>query len=516
MRSLRLAPLLAPLLSLVAAPSMADAGLLALDGIVRAACACAEQRRDGLDAALSCGKTTNEYGVAEVHYRDSWGREQKVVEQRLRMVLEHCLSRARPYVQSLDALGFLESGLGGEIPMPPRRPTWYRSETDELAQHIGSLARVGSAGGETFNGLIEAVTDANLMLRLSRDDGGGLRLLPLETITTDHHHACAAPACLAMSPATALAPLGWLGRQGPRAVAGVLIVALLFPSLGQWLRPFAGEAVFALLSIAFLRLDPALALAALRRPAMVLAAIAWTSVAIPALMGGAALALGLREGAPELFLGLVLQGAASPMMAAPALVALVGLDATLVLIVMVGSSLLVPLTASLMAFAFLGDAASMDASQLALRLTGLVLGSASLGLGLRRLLGPARVLRHDAEIGGMNVVIMYVFAAAVMQTVPASVARAPLATLGVMAVAMLVSVLLLAVTTALFMAAGRERALALGLMASLRNMGLMIAATGGALPEATWLYFGMSQFPIHLAPWYLQWWMSRRQRRSIV
>jgi hypothetical protein len=29
---------------------------------------------------------------------------------------------------------------------------------------------------------------------------------------------------------------------------------------------------------------------------------------------------------------------------------------------------------------------------------------------------------------------------------------------------------------------------------------LMLAATGGVLPDLVWLYFGLSQFPIYLAP----------------
>ncbi len=40
-------------------------------------------------------------------------------------------------------------------------------------------------------------------------------------------------------------------------------------------------------------------------------------------------------------------------------------------------------------------------------------------------------------------------------------------------------------------------------MASQRNMGLMLAATGGALSELTWLYFALSQLPIYLAPYLL-------------
>ncbi|MET4799118.1 hypothetical protein ABIA96_001685 [Bradyrhizobium sp. LB11.1] len=62
---------------------------------------------------------------------------------------------------------------------------------------------------------------------------------------------------------------------------------------------------------------------------------------------------------------------------------------------------------------------------------------------------------------------------------------------------------LLAVTTLLFRRIGYQRALALGLMVSQRNLGLMLAATAGALPPTTWLYFAMTQFPIHLSPYLL-------------
>jgi len=59
---------------------------------------------------------------------------------------------------------------------------------------------------------------------------------------------------------------------------------------------------------------------------------------------------------------------------------------------------------------------------------------------------------------------------------------------------------ILVLTAFVFAATGRERALVLGLMASQRNMGLMLAATGGALPDFTWIYFALAQFPVYLSP----------------
>ena len=72
--------------------------------------------------------------------------------------------------------------------------------------------------------------------------------------------------------------------------------------------------------------------------------------------------------------------------------------------------------------------------------------------------------------------------------------------LGMIALAF-ATTLALGVTTALvFWRAGRTVALTLALSAGLRNLGVMIAATGGRVPELTWLYVAMAQFPVYLLP----------------
>jgi hypothetical protein len=68
------------------------------------------------------------------------------------------------------------------------------------------------------------------------------------------------------------------------------------------------------------------------------------------------------------------------------------------------------------------------------------------------------------------------------------------------ALAFAVSFAVLGLTTLLFVKVGRERALLLGLMASQRNMGLMLAAAGAVLPDLVWLYFGLCQLPVYLSP----------------
>jgi len=298
----------------------------------------------------------------------------------------------------------------------------------------------------------------------------------------------------------AAAALAWLGRQGTRAIAALVFIGIALPPVGALLKPFVTEAIFVLLCIAFLRVDPTALRVYLGRPAVVLAATTWTMLVVPALFGAGCLAVGLPGRSSDLFLALMLQAVASPMMAAPAFAAVMGLDATLVLITLVASTALTPFTAPAFAHAFIGPALTLSPLALGLKLFAILAGSALLAVILRRMVGPAPIERHAAEIAGVNILVLFVFVAAVMENVAAHFFAAPLVMLELAVLAFGVSFIVLGVTILLFARVGRERALALGLMASQRNMGLMLAATGGALPDLVWLYFALCQFPIYLTP----------------
>jgi hypothetical protein len=297
-----------------------------------------------------------------------------------------------------------------------------------------------------------------------------------------------------------MAALSWLGRQGTRAVAALVIIGIALPSIGAILKPYVTEAVFVLLCIAFLRLNIAGFKTCLRRPAIVLAATAWTSVVVPLLFGVSCLALGTNKQAPELFLALMLQAVASPMMAAPALAALMGLDATLVLVTLIASTALIPLTAPLFALVFVGSTLSISPLILAAKLFAILAGAALVGFVVRRVVGLAAIDRQEERINGLNILVLFVFVAAVMERVGARFLAAPMITMALAALAFAVFFAVFFLTAILFLSAGWERALALAFMTSQRNMGLMLAVTGGALPDLTWLYFALSQFPIYLSP----------------
>jgi len=294
--------------------------------------------------------------------------------------------------------------------------------------------------------------------------------------------------------------LGWLGRQGTRAIAVVVFIGIAAPSLDALVKPFVPEAIFALLCIAFLRVETAALRARLGRPGLLVAVTAWTMLVIPALVGGAGLAVGLPTRTPDLFLALMLQAVASPMMAAPAFAAVMGLDATLVLVALVTSSALTPFTAPLFAYIFIGPTLALPPVALGLKLISILGGSALVAIAIRRVVGIAAITRSKDKLDGLNILLVFVFVGAVMEHVAARTLARPLTMLGLAVLAFAVCYALLGLTALVLAGAGPERAFALGLMASQRNMGLMVAATGNALPEVAWLYFALCQFPIYLSP----------------
>jgi len=83
--------------------------------------------------------------------------------------------------------------------------------------------------------------------------------------------------------------------------------------------------------------------------------------------------------------------------------------------------------------------------------------------------------------------MLFVAAAALMRDVGEQAISDPLIVLGFTLLAFVVFSGLLRLSMLVFLPAGKGRALALGLMFSQRNMGLMLAATGEVLPELTWL-----------------------------
>lgn len=298
--------------------------------------------------------------------------------------------------------------------------------------------------------------------------------------------------------------LSWLGRQGPRAVAALVVIGIALPPLGRILKPFITETIFLLLCFAFMQVDIIALRAYLRKPAIILSGTAWTALVVPLLVGSAACGFGLPGYAQELFLAIMLQAIASPIMSAPALASLIGLDAALVLATLITSTALIPLTAPLFAQLFIGPALSLSPLGLGSKLGLLLAGSALTGFLLRRLFSHTVIQQHSDAINGCNIFFLFVFVVVIMENVAVTFAKQPLLVIELTTLACAAYLAMLTISTLLFWRNGRQVALALGFMTAQRNMGLMLAATGSLLPQQTWLYFALAQFPIYFGPYLLK------------
>jgi BASS family bile acid:Na+ symporter len=260
------------------------------------------------------------------------------------------------------------------------------------------------------------------------------------------------------------------------------------------------EAVFLLLTLSFLRVDITRLRTHLGRPCLIITATLWTAFGVPLLFYCFAELTGLRDREPGLFLGLMLQGLASPMMAAPSLAVLMGLDGTLVLITLVTGTALIPFVVPVLAQVLVGEVLAVSPFALGTRLGSLLVGSMLLALILRRFVGWTALERRRDAVNGINILVLLAFVSAVMGDVIPMAWADPILFLGLAVLAFLVFLALLLGTAFLFRRAGRIESLSLGVMASQRNMGLMVAAADGTLPGVTWLYFSLCQFPIYLSP----------------
>jgi hypothetical protein len=295
------------------------------------------------------------------------------------------------------------------------------------------------------------------------------------------------------------AALSLAGRHGTLVAAASVFVGLAIPGLAAACKPYLGEAIVVMLTLAFLRVDPNELFHHFTRPGLVVLATLWAMLLVPTVLGIGFLAFGLDQSMPGLYFMLVLQMSAPGLMSSPALAALLGLDVALTLATLIVSTAITPLTASLFTHVFLGSALASPFG-FGLRLFLIIAGCALAAAIIRRVAGPTFIAAQRERIDGLSVIAMFMFAVAAMDGVADHFCSNPLLVIELTALAFALALGLIAVTALVFLRAGRARAFAIGLIAGNRNIGLMLAASGFAVPDVAWLYFALAQFPIYLLP----------------
>ena len=294
--------------------------------------------------------------------------------------------------------------------------------------------------------------------------------------------------------------LALIGRYGTQSIAASIFIGLALPQYAAAARPLLAVTIFGFVMITFARVDSGALRGLVRRPASLVVATAWLMLAPAAFVTLALALIGRETLEPGLVLGLAVLGAAPPIMSAPAVAMLFGIEPTLVMAAVLLTTALSPLVSPLVAEVVAGAVVPLDLGVLIQRLVVLIGGAIGAAGVLRIVMGEARIAARAAELNGLGVVMYFLFAIAAMDGVLAAALSDPARVARFLAVAFVISAAGFGAAMLLLRPLVPADRLVLGYGTGQRNMGLLIAALGAATPDTTFLFFALAQFPIYLMP----------------
>lgn len=291
--------------------------------------------------------------------------------------------------------------------------------------------------------------------------------------------------------------LAFLGGHATWVLFVGVFLGLALPGLASVARPLLAPAVAVLLTASLVRVDWQVMLAHVRRPWVMGLVTVWLLIGSPLLTAG----LLLSSPTPgTLTTALVLMAAAPPILSATPIAIILGLDGALALMVGLAATLLTPFTVPPLALALLGLELEIGVADFMLRLTAIVAVSFVAASVIRRIIGRERLPRVTAHIDGVVVVVMLVFAVAIMDGVTETLLTQP-ALVGLWLLAAFIANPALQLAGALaFFWLGRRRALTVGLVSGNCNMGLLLAAFPTGTDFEVVLYFAVAQLPMYMLP----------------
>jgi len=311
-----------------------------------------------------------------------------------------------------------------------------------------------------------------------------------------------------------IAPLvAFLNRHATLILALSAGLGLIFPSVASIARPTLPALVFVLLAFSFLQVEPAALAKRLRSPKRALLAVGWMILVMPALALGSARLLGLQTD-PDLMLMLFLITASSPLISAPTFAGMMGLDAALMLAIVLLAIAAVPLTAPGVAAIFIDADLPLSPLDLAIRLAIIVGVSFTVATLARRVVGPVRLKRARPFIDGAAILVLIWFAIAAMDGIRAAALSDPALVAGLAVFAYALALGQMGLTYIVFRSGFGPDAGAVAYGAGNRNIGLLIVALGVmALPDRVWYFFAVVQLPIFTLPLVLKRLIARGARR---
>lgn len=299
-------------------------------------------------------------------------------------------------------------------------------------------------------------------------------------------------------------PIAWIGKLGTLGVAAGIFLGLVLPDLASFFRPWLAWTLFAILSLTMARVELGFLSEIVRRPARICGTTLVIMIAFPILAGFALQAAGIWELWPDLALAILIMAASPPLMSAPALIYLIGLDGPLAMATLLGCVTITPVTVPLIMSWFAGPALSVSGLELAVQLFTLIAGAAVAASLFRAVVGNKWIAANTETIDGLLIIALFVFAVTFMDGIGLKILETPAKIGTLTALAFGLATLFIFILASLYWSGGRERALTIGIVNGNRSIGLIVAAVAGNIPDLTWTYCALAQFPIYLLPFILK------------
>jgi bile acid:Na+ symporter, BASS family len=304
--------------------------------------------------------------------------------------------------------------------------------------------------------------------------------------------------------------LRWLGQQARWSLPAGVFVGVLWPELASWCRPLLAPAVVGTLVAALLRMDWSRLWGWVRQPLAPALLTVWLTLLCPCLVWAIA---ALVRVPPEWTVLLVLQAAGPPIGSAAAFALFLGLEASLCMVSTVWATLALPLTLTLIVAGLLPQfGIEVDLWMFFARVLALVALPFLLAACLRRWIGVQRLQAHDADLAGLNVVMLVIFAVAVMEGVQDILWSDTHLALSLLGLACASVALGHVVGYVLCRWRGLNTAYTGALLSGNRNMGLLLVVTAGTAGQWFSLYVAIVQIPMYFAPLLLGPWLARSRR----
>lgn len=301
-----------------------------------------------------------------------------------------------------------------------------------------------------------------------------------------------------------------LSRYAAGVLAVGILVGLALPDVAALTRPLLPPAVAGLLFLALLRIEWSELALHMSRPLTGLLLCTWFLIVTPMLVWLSIAVFAIDSG---LATALILAAACPPIVSGPAIALLLRLDAPLMLVSVVSASLLAPFTVVAVSSQMIGVDLDIDSMRLFLRLAGLIGGCVVAAIFVRQVLGKARLARLRNPFDTASVLLLLVFAVAIMDGVTALLVQNPWHVLRFVVAAFVANVLLQLIGTGAAAALGRRASLTVGFASGNRNMGLLLAVLPADSSADALLFFALAQLPIYMLPVVLgpayRWWLAR-------